>query len=70
MHITSPELCHRHNINPMMFTRCREFFVKSGKAALSEKVKDNAVKILIKENESLTKLIGNFTMANYALKKR
>ena len=70
MYITSPKLCHRHNINPMTFTRCREFFVKSCKAALSEKVKDNTVKILTKENESLKIFIGNFTMTNYVLKKR
>ena len=49
MHITPAELYCRHNISPMMFTRWRESFVKSGKAVLSRKTRDNAIKTLTKK---------------------
>ena len=49
-HITIAELCLRHSISPMMFTRWRKSFVKLGKATLSGNPRDNAVKTLTKEN--------------------
>ena len=52
-----------------MFNRWRESFIESGIAALSGKLRDNAVKTLTSENESLKKLIGELTLANDVLKK-
>ena len=68
-HITPAELCCRHNIDPMTFTYWRESFVKSGKAVLSVKARNNAVKTLTKENESLKKLISELNITNDVLKK-
>lgn len=59
-----------HNISPITFSRWRESFILSGNAALSGKAKDNAVKTLTNENESLKKLICEMTIAIDALKKR
>lgn len=69
MHITSAELYRRNNIDPMTFTHWRESFAKSGKSTLSGKVKDNVVKTLTKENESIKKLIDKLTIDNDDLKK-
>ena len=49
-HITIAELCSRHNISSMAFTRWSESFVKLGKVTLYGKTRDNAVKTLTKEN--------------------
>ncbi len=67
--ITPAELCRRHNISLITFNRWRESFIESGKATLSGKPRDNAVKTLTNENESLKKLIGDLTIANDVLKK-
>ena len=53
----------------MTFNRWRESFIQSGKAALSGKARDNAVKTLTNEIKSPKKLIGEMTIANDALKK-
>ena len=67
--ITPAELCRKHNISPITFSRWRESFIESGKAALSGKPRDNAAKTLTSENESLKKLISELTIANDVLKK-
>ncbi len=67
--ITPAELCRRHNISQITFSRWSESFIESCKAALSGKPRDNAVKTLTSENESLKKLIGDLTIVNDILKK-
>jgi transposase len=66
--ITMAELCRKHNVTPMTVNAWKEKFFQGGRMALTGALKDPA-KELQDENEELKRLIGEFAIANDALKK-
>ena len=66
--ISMAELCRKYNVTPNTLTYWKEKFAQGGKMALMGTLKDPG-RELQEENEKLKKLIGEFAIANDALKK-
>lgn len=66
--ISMAELCRKHNVTPGAVGGWKEKFVQGGKAALTGTLRDPGRDVQ-EENERLKKLIGEFAIANDALKK-
>jgi transposase len=67
--ISVAELCRKHNVTPNAFYGWKEKFLDAGKLGLTGSLKTGPSEELVRENESLKKLIGELTIANSALKK-
>ena len=66
--ITTAELCRKYNVTPMTVNAWKDKFFQGGKMALAGTLKDPE-KELQDENRQLKSLIGEFAIANDALKK-
>jgi transposase len=66
--ITTAELCRKYNVTPMTVNAWKDKFFQGGKMALTGTLKDPE-KELQDENRQLKSLIGEFAIANDALKK-
>ena len=66
--ITVAELCRKYNVQPPALYQWRERFMEGGKMALTGRNGD-AEKHLLKENDSLKRIVGELTIANDAFKK-
>jgi transposase len=66
--ITMAELCRKYNVTPMTVNAWKDKFFQGGKMALTGTLKDPE-KELQDENRQLKSLIGEFAIANDALKK-
>lgn len=66
--ITMAELCRKHNVTPATVSGWKEKFFQGGKMALTGGLKDPG-KELQDEKKELLRLIGEYAIANDALKK-
>ena len=66
--ITTAELCRKYNVTPMTVNAWKDKFFQGGRMALTGTLKDPE-KELQDENRQLKSLIGEFAIANDALKK-
>ena len=66
--ISMAELCRKYNVTPNTVHDWKEKFVQGGKMALMGTLRDPG-KESHEENERLKRLIGEFAIANDALKK-
>ena len=66
--ITMVELCRKYNVTPATVNNWKDKFFQGGKMALTGTLNDPE-KELQDENKELKRMIGEFTIANDALKK-
>jgi transposase len=66
--ITMAELCRKYNVTPLTVNSWKDRFLHGGRLALTGSLKDPD-KELQDENRELKRLIGEFAIANDALKK-
>lgn len=66
--ITMAELCRKYNVTPLTVNSWKDKFFQGGKLALTGALKDPN-RELQDENKELKRLIGEFAIANDALKK-
>ncbi len=67
--IETAELCRRHSLSPRTFYQWRERFLQAGCASLSGRGHKSTEEQQQKEIESLKKIVGEYAVANAALKK-
>ncbi len=67
--IDTAEICRKYNLSPNTLYPWKEKFLEGGKAALAGSSNGDVFKSMMKENDSLKRIIGEITMANDALKK-
>lgn len=66
--ITTAELCRKYNVTPLTVNKWKDRFLEGGKLALAGKLKDPD-RVLQDQNRELKSLIGEYAIANDALKK-
>jgi transposase len=66
--VSMAELCRRHNVTPATVNGWKEKFFRGGKMALMGGLKDPK-KEALDEKKELLRLIGEYAIANDALKK-
>lgn len=66
--VTTAELCRKYNVAPLTVNNWKDKFLEGGKMALAGKLKDPDT-VMQEENRELKTLIGEFAIANDALKK-
>jgi transposase len=66
--VSMAELCRRHNVTPATVNGWKEKFFHGGKMALMGALKDPKKEVL-DEKKELLRLIGEYAIANDALKK-
>ena len=64
------ELCREHNLAPRTLCMWKERFLQSGSESLGSPSSDRAFKRHAQEVEILKRIIGEYAVANDALKKR
>ncbi len=63
------ELCRQHNLQPRTVYAWKEKFLKAGKSSFSDSDISSLAKRHKKEISSLKRIIGEYAVANDALKK-
>lgn len=66
--VTTAELCRKYNVTPLTVNNWKDRFLEGGKMALEGKLKDPDA-VMQEENRELKTLIGEYAIANDALKK-
>ena len=67
--ISTAELCRKHNVHPQTFHTWRAAFMDAGKSILSHRGKNNPIKAIKKENDTLKRLVGEQAIVIDVLKK-